>query len=194
MNNSMNNTSVDRELSLTLAAGESFSYPGYEYVRVQVITGATEIRVKTNRGDSLHLGLSQSHRFKGEIREFIFENEAASEVTLLLLLANGEFNNPELSGTVTLDVADTLDSLPDDSVATVATELISAANTARKEIIIKNLATNSANFRIGDSGANATNGHELAPGETIIISTTAAVYAYNSHTAAQSLSIVEVQT
>lgn len=103
MNNSIIDTAIDREFPITLAAGETFSYPGYEFVRIQSITGAAEIRVKTNRGDDLHLGQSQSHRFKGEpIRELIIENEAGVPVTLLLLLANGEFTDPELSGTVTV--------------------------------------------------------------------------------------------
>lgn len=84
-------------------------------------------------------------------------------------------------------ITDTIDK----SIAATSSDTILAANLSRQAAIIKNLTANTAAIRIGDAPA-ATTGHELEPGETIILTTTAAILGFNTHSAAQSVSIIEV--
>ena len=71
-----------------------------------------------------------------------------------------------------------------------ATTQIVEANANRLCVIITNLATNTQTFRIGDADAGASRGIELAPGESIEIETTAAVYGYNPGGSAESVSVM----
>ncbi len=65
------------------------------------------------------------------------------------------------------------------TLAVGATTQIVGSLSTRLSVIITNLATNTQTFRIGDANAGASRGIELAPGESIEIETTAAVYGYN---------------
>jgi hypothetical protein len=85
-----------------------------------------------------------------------------------------------------------LDSAADVSIDTVTTALVSAANSNRKDLVIANLAANLSTMRIGDAGAGAANGIELAPGAAVTLTTAAAVYAYNPGASAESLAVLEI--
>ena len=89
--------------------------------------------------------------------------------------------------------AATFDSFADVAIAAAATTQVLGVDTARRETIITNLAGNTVSFRIGDAGANATNGIELPPGSTIILATSAAVFAHNPGGVTQSLARAEVK-
>lgn len=67
---------------------------------------------------------------------------------------------------------------PDVVMIGLATTIIAGPNAARRICYITNLTGNVQTLRIGDTNAAATNGTPLAPGETITIDTTGAVYAY----------------
>jgi hypothetical protein len=85
-----------------------------------------------------------------------------------------------------------LASVADIGIAATTQAVVAAADATNKqrEVIIKNLSGNTAAFRIGDASAAAAQGHELSPGEAITLDTLAAVYAFNTGTAAQSLSVI----
>jgi len=59
-----------------------------------------------------------------------------------------------------------------------ATTQILAANAARRVAYITNLLGNVQTLRVGDAAAAAARGTPLAPGDTITIETTEAIYAY----------------
>jgi hypothetical protein len=105
-----------------------------------------------------------------------------------------EISNPSSQFTsITVSKASVLDSLADVALAAGAQTQIVAGNAARRKIIIKNLAANPATLRIGDNGAAAANGHELAPGESIGLAVADAVYAWNPGVVAQSVSVVSTE-
>ena len=72
-----------------------------------------------------------------------------------------------------------------------ATTLIVAVSATRHCVLIGNLSTNSSMFRVGDSNVGASRGAELAPGESLSIETTGAIYGYNPG-ANQSVSVLWV--
>jgi hypothetical protein len=71
------------------------------------------------------------------------------------------------------------------SVTQITEGLVSRLNT-----LIKNKRTNIQTFRIGDSNVGATRGAELAPGESIVIETTEAIYGYNPGGSSEKVSVV----
>lgn len=88
---------------------------------------------------------------------------------------------------------DVLLPLADVAIAAGAQGLLVAAaavGVKQRETIIKNLVGNTDLLRIGDVSCAAGLGHELAPGETIKLDTLAAVYAWNTGAAAQSVSVL----
>lgn len=93
---------------------------------------------------------------------------------------------------VTLDQPDNLASTADVSIPTAATAVVIAARAARHISILSNLNANPREFRVGDASVTATRGIELLPGQSIEILGTAEISAFNPHTAAQSIAVIEV--
>lgn len=96
------------------------------------------------------------------------------------------------SATFTPDVLNTIENLADVSILAGASDLVSAGAGTKRETIIKNPSSNTASFRVGGSTVAAGAGVELEPGETIVLTGNMAIYAYNLHSGAQSLSVTEV--
>ena len=99
------------------------------------------------------------------------------------------------SGYLQVDIHDSpkatvLNVSSDVSLAAGTTTQIVGADADRLCIIIANLATNTQTFRIGNASTSASTGIELAPGESIEIETTAAVYGYNPGGSAESVSVM----
>jgi hypothetical protein len=133
----------------------------------------------------------------GNFKKIYITNSAQSgkNITLHYGLMSKDFNILNAaSSTQEVNVAANtgLSTTADGSALATATTSILAANTNRKEAIIKNLDA-STSLRIGDSNAGASRGHELKAGESIILSTTAQIYAYNASGTAVAVSLVEVE-
>ena len=105
-----------------------------------------------------------------------------------------------VSAAASVDIADIVP--PDDletvaDVSVVATNpaaIISAADANKREVIVRNLPTNFNTQRIGDSNTGAARGVPIKPGESITLTTSDAVYAYNTNDGAagnESLAIIE---
>lgn len=86
--------------------------------------------------------------------------------------------------------ASTLNSVADVSLVATSTTQILGLVAARFCALICNLAANTQTFRIGDSNAGATRGVELAPGESISIETTEAIYGYNPGGVAEAVTVI----
>ena len=117
-----------------------------------------------------------------------------TDQSVVIAVTNGRIDDGRLSITapVKQDVGDTLTTFADVALAAGATTQIVAANPARREVMISNLASNSQTIRVGNASTSASQGLELAPGAAIILSTTAAVYGYNPGSSAQSVAVMEV--
>ena len=99
------------------------------------------------------------------------------------------------SGYLQVDIHDSpkatvLNVSSDVSLAAGTDTMIVGADANRLCVIITNLAANTQTFRIGNASVSATAGVELAPGESIEIETTAAVYGYNPGGSAESVSVM----
>ena len=188
--------------SKTFTGGDTVKFPSGKYFRLITTSSAVNMTFYGSSGEvlavieNLQAGLAIDAADFGVVGFGSVDITSASAQTVVAVISNMPVQYDRLTGSIAVTTTPpaTLDSLADDSVATVATELIAAADTDRHELIISNLAANTATFRIGDSGAGAANGVPLAPGETLILGTSAAVYAYNPAAGAQSLSIVAVKT
>jgi hypothetical protein len=81
--------------------------------------------------------------------------------------------------------------LADVSMTAGAAVQIMAANANRKSLTISSNINNAGSLRLGDSTVTATKGLELAPGSTVSLDTTAAVYGWNTTGTTFSVSAVE---
>jgi len=157
-----------------------------------------EIRLNSPRSDKMTWKKSQWIS-KAPFGRIIVTNaaQAGKSITLAYTIEGKDniiVGNPaDAASEVTVTKSNTLDSHGDVTLAATATTLILAADTDRREIIITNLVGNPETLRIGDSGAAAANGDPLAPGETIILTTTDAVYGYNPGGAGQDVTVIETK-
>jgi len=81
-------------------------------------------------------------------------------------------------------------SLPDVNLPALATTLVLASDPVRQVARIANPASNPREVRIGGPSAAAGEGFELNPGDSIDLGTTAAIHAFNPHTAAMAVSLL----
>lgn len=167
---------------------------------------AAKLTVRFNEQSGEGLPFQKGMFIKGIAFDRIFiDNTAQAGKTITILVAvEGDqliaienaaeaLASITVSGTVTATKPSVLDSLTDVSLLAAATTQILAADVTRYEAIITNLTANTVTFRIGDSGADATNGVELAPGQTIILTTTDAIHGFNATAGAESISVVVIK-
>lgn len=185
-----------REYQFSVEAGaQSPRTVSGAFVRVKSADAEINVKVENESGRVLaDLNLSEGMRFAvpEQFKKIRVKNNNASAVAAVLVIGVGDVDDARLSGQLDLAKAATITSAADVAIAATSTAIIKAANLSRIEVMITNLSTNTASFRIGDAAAGAAKGVELLPGATITLTTTAAVYGYNSHTAAQSLAVLEV--
>lgn len=79
---------------------------------------------------------------------------------------------------VAIPSPESFESIADVTVGS-GTEIL-AANSNRKEAIIAALSSNALVVRIGDSGVAVGNGLELSPGQSVVLTTQAAIYGQSS--------------
>ncbi len=188
--------------SKAIGAGETVKFPSGKFVRLITTSSAVTLTFYASTGEvigdaeNVQAGFRISAADLGVSGFGSVDVTSAAAQTVTAIISTVPVDYDRLTGSiaVTTTPPGTLDSLADDSVAAATTELIAAADTDRHELIITNLAANTATFRIGDSGAGAANGVPLAPGETLVLNTSAAVYAYNPGAAAQTLAITAIKT
>ena len=142
---------------------------------------ATEITVKFNSQAGPGIVFQKGMVISGPEFSKIYLTHAAQankSITLVYgIQPTISLENPAIalaSVTVSAPVAsaNNFKSIADVTLIGLATTLILAANLNRIEAIITNLAANAQTMRIGDAGAAAAEGIELAPGQTLILTTT----------------------
>lgn len=162
-------------------------------------SNAAALTVRFNEQSGQGVTFKKGMFLKGINFDRVFvTNTAQSGATITLLVAvEGDQliaieNAAETLSSVNLVKASSADSVADVSITATSTVLVAAAASTRHELLITNLAANTQTMRIGDSGAGATNGIPLAPGQTLILSTSAAIYAYNPGASAETLAVMEL--
>lgn len=98
---------------------------------------------------------------------------------------------PAINVTASVATANTIQSPLDVPLTAATATVISAANAARKELMIKNASSNATSVRIGSATVDVNKGLELEPGESIVLTTTAAVWGYS--VPGQSVSLTELE-
>lgn len=84
-----------------------------------------------------------------------------------------------------------ISTVPDVSSGVATAAQVISANAVRKSVKIKNLAANVEPVRVGGASIAADRGHELSPGESITLKTSAAVYVFCS--VDQKVSVIECE-
>lgn len=168
---------------------------GGNYLRVEAASSSFYVRMANRAYVEIDKGIEIIAPEKWDQLEF--ENKTGAEITVTVVIGitdNFQMRSFRVVGDVTAEVSSgaTLNSLPDVSCAAGAATQLVAAVATRKEVIISNLSTNTQTMRVGDSGAEVANGHPLAPGASVVFTSSDAVYAYNPGGAAESLAVVEV--
>lgn len=192
-----------KQYTITLAGDEirPFDY-NFNFFRFLTLSGADAANLSFRFGDSGAdsdvIGAGVGYELPYVTNRITFKNKSASPITFTFIIAIGRIYDDRLSvsGVITTTEATPtiIDSQADQSIPnTTATQFL-AANSSRKEAIIQNPIANLASFRIGDSGVSATNGILLPPGGTLVLNTTAALFAYHAAGSAQSIIETEINS
>lgn len=146
--------------------------------------------VTMSKGDKLRIPAP-----KGELHGFNairLINESGTDAVITAIIGSGDFTESSIANDVDVSKGTTLATTADQSVTAASTELIAASDTTRRVVMVCNLSS-SVTLRIGDSNAGAAQGQPLAPGLTLTLETTAAVYAYNPDAGAVSVAVTELK-
>lgn len=184
-----------QRFSFTIANGAELDLPlDADQLVITKLDGADVIELYINggpRGDCFK-GLD----VRGDLRALRFANNSGSSVTLEFATAAGLLITDRrlavLGGTVETDAVSpgTLRTTADETVAATSTAEVLAADTDRAEAIIKNLDSSNA-VRVGDGDVGASRGHHLGPGDSVVLTTTAAISVHNPAGSGVDVSLVE---
>jgi len=162
---------------------------------------AAQLDIKLNEQSNDDLTFQRGTLISGyKFSEFYMTNTAqAGEWIDLIVTTVGAYGfdalNPDVSyAEIDLVKQTEIETTADVTVtAAAAAAVVLAADADRKEAIIQSLPSNTQNVRIGDGDTGAARGLILKPGDSIVLTVTAAVYAYTAAGADQDLAIVEIK-
>lgn len=194
----MPNTSLRafRVHSVALAAGatEVINATG-NYIAALTATGAFSIGLDDNGLTPWEAGLSANLEPGETYSKVRITDLSGAPNTVEMCLGYGQFKDARftLLGSITTSPtkATAFASVPDVVCGAAGQTILAVALATRRQLIVSNLAANASTIRVGDVGAAAGEGVELAPGQTLIVDTAAAVYAWNPG-AVQSVAVVSV--
>jgi hypothetical protein len=127
----------------------------------------------------------------GQFKSLRITNTGADPQTIDYVIGGGggRVLDDTINGTIAATlVASTVFSTISDLTVNGLTE-IAAVNASRKAITIAAAPGNTANVKVGDASTGAARGLTLQPGQSVTLSTTAAVYGYAD---AQKVEVLEV--
>jgi len=171
-----------QEFTFTILAGQQMivNY-AHNYFRVISLSGGTlQTRFGASGQFSPYTGAGLGFKIPFVVPHMVLLNSHATDtMTITIAVAIGEIQDDRLqtSGTVTVNAvkATTLDSLADVALNNGSATVVSALDSTRRELIVQNPVANAVSFFVGDSGVTASNGIELQAGDSIVLTTTAAV-------------------
>jgi len=186
-------------IDLTLAGEKIIRYAGQRFAFVRAEQGSSlalsaKIEISLGDGADDFIPASVNTKIWADTLSYKLRWEAQAGVTAYILISRAregdgvDIDAPPSSQIVVSAASGNLATVADNSIAAGAQEQLVAADATRREVIISNLDT-AATFRVGDVNAGVARGIPLAPGQTLILETTSAVYAYNTGGAAASLAV-----
>lgn len=149
------------------------------------LTAGIDIRINDQLRDPVTFQQGMFIRGIPFSRLYVSHDAQAGETITLFFATEADVRNIEIVNpsigfnNINVTKATVLDTIADVVLVAGATTQILAANAARRIAKISNLTANTKIFRIGDAAAAAARGVELAPGETMEIEATEAIYGYN---------------
>ncbi len=175
-------------------AGATLNMPYVcEFVHCIETTGPFTL-IPQDSGGGIYYDSNTKTRFASEISQFDVRNDGAAAIRIKLVLGFGDydFGGVSIAGDITLAAENGFNAVPDAAINAATTAQIKAADANRRALYVTNPSTNTAAFRVGGVSTAADKGTYLDVGSTIIVPGTAAVYAYNTGAAAQTLTMSEV--
>jgi hypothetical protein len=177
----------------------SYTFSANETVRVElpgddifIRDSSGEVLIKLDSPSSPEIPIRNSEKLRTDgFNLFLVKSVTAQTVKFIVGSRNLGVDGLNFVADVSIESGSDLQTTADVSMAGTDTTLIKAANATRKQIIITNLSGNASILRIGDSNAGATRGTPLEAGQTLILDTEDAVYAYNPGSA-QSVAVTEI--
>lgn len=186
------------EETLTIAAGaRETRYTVYDYFRVLSLTGSgLRVIFGVNQNDTPYTGAGVGIKMPNLQTRLELINSSGSPITITYAVALGIINDDRLNvlgsvtvaGTVSTTTSSTLLSANDTIITASIRTAITAANTARRGLVITNIGA--ASMRVGDSTTtSAARGAFLDVGQSITIETQNAVSGFS--TVGTTVSILE---
>jgi len=119
--------------------------------------------------------------------------EITSSLTqaLSFYIARGQVGSNVFSGVVSATKPTTIDTVADVALGAGAATQILPADAARRQALITNLQANANVIRVGDAAVTAARGVEVAPGQTITLDGTEAIFGFDA--AAESVGVVVIK-
>ena len=175
----------------------------FTHCRVEASSGDALANLHFNATDNEAVKVIDGRRFKNwNVSKIYIDNDAQAGAWIDLFFWGGPVMGPpeieddhasvDIGGSVAIGANDGLVSTADKEAATAAKTSLIASNTSRKSILIRNLDS-SNELRIGDTNVTATRGHQLKAGDSIVLDTTAEIFAYNAAGAGVDVSLLEVE-
>lgn len=180
---------------VTLAAGvpQRFGINGDYVAGITEPAGVSDLTARFDQSEKVPLPAGLG--FRRYYRDV--ELESATGGAFVVLLGFGSVGDARTTANVTTTVnvapGNTLPAGGDVVCTAGAATLLSALDATRLSITVSNPSTNSNTMRIGPAGVTASSGYLLEPGESLTLATTAAVYAWNTGVADESVVIGESQ-
>lgn len=170
----------------TIAANgeDSYAIDG-TFFAVLDATGDFQISLDHNPLTDFAAGLKVNADLDKNGRRLPFKNLRIKDLSgganlVQFIVGYGDFEDARLTLSSALDLANSanLATGADVTLGAALADLIAAANTTRREIIISN--DTGAEIRVGDSNIGAARGVKVAAGAVIVLATGAAVYGYSA--------------
>jgi len=188
-----------RKITLAAGIGEALNISG-KFLRLLSTTGV--VKIGFNGDEAYELPAAVGVYAPDGFSQIRFVNPGTGSITIELAVGGAEITDDRLnvSGTigvssiatpVDLSKAATLTPTADITLAAAAATLIKAINLNRREIMITALAANGGAVRIAGATVAANIGLEIAPGQTVTLDTTAAIYGFSA-LATDKVAIVEI--
>lgn len=171
-----------KDYLVTVGAGEevALNVAGEFYSVISTDQTSFEISVDGGATAFAKRGTKRRMPAGSEFKVVRVKNPNGSSLTARLEIGYGDFIDGEISvgGDVVVGGGDTLTDYTDQTLSATATALVLAANADRTEAWISNLS-GSVTLRWGTSAAAAARGIPVTPGQTMIVSSKAAIYLHN---------------
>lgn len=170
-----------KTLSLTFTAGQRHDVPGGELFYILATSYAVDVEYINQAGTPLNESAQDVEsgywsKPKGGFNLARITSTLAQ--TIKIGISRGDGGYDRVTGEVEVSKSKEFVSYPDAQLSNGIPTLLSALTTGRREFIITNLPTNAGPIRIGDLNVNATEGIYLPVNHTLVLETTAPIYAY----------------